>query len=57
VRAIQDIQRLRLFPVVFFVPRSVTVLQGEDYGPPCATLMAEAAALLDAWDAQARPCI
>ena len=52
VRAMRDIHRLRLFPVVFSVPEPVTGQLGEGYGAPCTQVMADAAALLDAWQVE-----
>ena len=49
VRAVNDIQRLRLFPVVFALPASLVPALGEGYGAPCSRVMAAAAATLDAW--------
>ena len=52
VRAVRDIQRLRLFPVVFAPPTSLAAALGEGYGAPCTRVMAAAAAALTAWDAE-----
>ena len=54
VRAVADIQRLRLFPVVFAAPPPLRGALGDDYGGPCSTLLAEAAGLIDAWRAEVR---
>ncbi|EIE21369.1 hypothetical protein COCSUDRAFT_56588 [Coccomyxa subellipsoidea C-169] len=52
VRAVADIQRLRLFPVVFAAPQLLRGALGDDYGAPCATLLAEAAALIETLHAE-----
>jgi hypothetical protein len=56
VRAVGDIQRLRLFPVVFAAPQPLRGALGDDYGAPCSALLAEAAALIDSWRAEVRTC-
>ncbi len=52
MRAVADIQRLRLFPVVFAAPQPLRGALGDDYGAPCATLLAEAAALIETLHAE-----
>ena len=52
VRAVRDIQRLRLFPVVFAPPDSLVAILGEGYGAQCSRVMAAAASTLTAWGAE-----
>ena len=46
MRAVRDIQRLRMFPVVFPVNPVMSAALGDSYGEPCANVMSEAASLL-----------
>ena len=46
VRAMQDIQRLHLFPAVFAVSEAAAAKLPEDYGRPGVHTMAAAAAIL-----------
>lgn len=49
MRAVRDMQRLRLFPVVFCVPPALREALGDDYGAPCSAVLAEAAELMESW--------
>ena len=46
MRAVRDIQRLRMFPVVFSVNTVMSAALGDSYGEPCTHVMSEAASLL-----------
>ena len=47
MRAVSDIQRLRIYPVVFSVNAVMSAALGDFYGRPCVQVMSEAASLLD----------
>ena len=46
VRAVRDIQRLCLFPIVFSVGPAMAWALGDSYGGPSSTVMSEAASLM-----------
>ena len=46
VRAVRDIQRLCLFPIVFSVGPVMASALGESYGGPSSTVMSEAASMM-----------
>ena len=46
VRAVRDIQRLCLFPIVFSVGPVMASALGDSFGGPCSTVMSEAASLM-----------
>ncbi|KAK9810386.1 hypothetical protein WJX72_009795 [[Myrmecia] bisecta] len=52
VRAVQDIERLRLFPSVFSVPEDSAAELGENYGSPCVAVMAAVDQILQRWQPQ-----
>ncbi len=56
VRAVRDIQRLSLFPIVFSVGPVMSAALGDSYGEQCSSVMAAAEALLQEHSTQASPC-
>ena len=56
VRAVRDIQRLCLFPIVFSVGPVMTSALGDSYGCPSSTVMSEAASLMQHHTAQVPLC-
>lgn len=46
MRAVRDIQRLCIFPVVFSVGPVMASALKESYGAPCSHVMSQAASLL-----------
>lgn len=47
--AVRSLVRLRLFPAVFAAPEPVAGPLGEDYGAPCAAVMASVHELMGGW--------
>ena len=56
MRAVRDIQRLSLFPVVFTVGPVMSAALGDSYGEHCSSAMSEAESLLQDLSRQASPC-
>ena len=56
MRAVRDIQRLSLFPIVSSVGPVMSAALGDSYGEQCSSVMAAAQALLQEHSTQASPC-
>ena len=55
MRAVRDIQRLCLFPIVFTVGPVMSAALGNSYGEQCSSVMSAAEALLHEQMVQASP--
>ena len=55
MRAVRDIQRLCLFPIVFTVGPVMSAALGDSYGEQCSSVMLAAEALLHEQQMQASP--
>ncbi len=53
MRAVRDIQRLSLFPIVFSVGPVMSAALGDSYGEQCSSVMSAAEALLQEQSTQA----
>ena len=56
MRAVRDIQRLSLFPIVFTVGPVMSASLGDSYGEQCSSVMSEGESLLQELSKQASPC-
>lgn len=52
--AVRTLVRLRLFPAVFTAPEPAAGALGEDYGGPCAAVMASVHGLMGSWQPKVR---